>query len=56
MPEPDNGLTRAATDQPAAHDAEKNPSKPESRLIDLTPQEPVNIGYAGGVRVPKKST
>lgn len=35
-------------------DAEKNPQKPfKPQRIDLTPEQPVNIGYVGGVRLPK---
>jgi hypothetical protein len=53
MPEPKNGLIRPATDQPTGHEAEKIPHEFKPQLIDLTPEEPVNIGYVGGVRVPK---
>jgi hypothetical protein len=35
-------------------EAERTPPKPfKPQRVDLTPEEPVNIGYAGGVRVPK---
>jgi hypothetical protein len=30
-------------------EAEKNSPEPKPQLIDLTPEEPVNIGYVGGV-------
>ena len=49
MPEPKNELTRPATDQPTQGNAEENPQKPRPQRIDLTPEEPVNIGYVGGV-------
>ena len=32
---------------------ENLPKSFKSRCIDLTPKKPVNIGYVGGVRVPK---
>ena len=41
------------------HEAAKDASKPfESMLIDLTPpdDQPINIGYVGGVRMPKKKS
>jgi hypothetical protein len=53
MPETKIALTRPAADQPAAHEAEENPQKPNPRRIDLTPPEPLNFGYIGGVRMPK---
>jgi hypothetical protein len=53
MPEQNNGSTRQATDQPAQDNAEKNPQQPKSQRIDLTPPEPMNLGYVGGVHVPK---
>ena len=35
--------------------ADENPAKPfNSVCIDLTPALPTNVGYVGGVRVPKK--
>jgi len=49
-------LIRPATDQPAGHDADKIPQKPKPQRIELTPPSPVNIGYVGGVRVPKKKS
>ena len=37
------------------HLANENPPKPfKSKRIDLTPVEPMNVGYVGGVREPKK--
>jgi hypothetical protein len=37
-------------------EAERNPQQPfEPKCIDLTPTEPANIGYVGGVRLPKKN-
>ena len=53
MPEPKKGVAQPPTHQPAGPEAEKNPQKPKPQLIDLTPEEPVNIGYMGGVRVRK---
>jgi hypothetical protein len=45
-----------ATEQHPEGPAEENLSKPfKPQRIDLTPTEPVNIGYVGGVRVPKKT-
>ena len=50
MAEQNNELARPAEDRPAGPEAEKNPPKPfEPQSIDLTPEEPVNIGYVGGV-------
>ena len=54
MPKSKNGLTRPATDQTAGPEIEKNPPKLKPQRIDLTPPEPLNVGYVGGVRVPKK--
>lgn len=31
----------------------RNPQQPLPKRIDLTPEEPMNIGYVGGVRVSK---
>jgi hypothetical protein len=36
-------------DQPAGPEAEKNPPDTKPQRVDLTPDEPVNIGYIGGV-------
>jgi hypothetical protein len=52
MPETKSEFNRPATDQVAGLDAEiirQKPFKPQR--IDLTPEEPVNIGYVGGVDV-----
>ncbi|HSY58940.1 MAG TPA: hypothetical protein VK795_05220 [Terriglobales bacterium] len=52
--EQNNGLARTVTDQPAAPEAEKNPQKLKPQRVDLTPEEPVNIGFVGGIWEPKK--
>jgi len=45
-----------ATDPYTAHQPERNPQNTfKPRRIDLTPEEPVNIGYVGGIRMPEKS-
>jgi hypothetical protein len=42
-------------DQHSEEPADENPAKPfNSVCIDLTPALPTNVGYVGGVRVPKK--
>lgn len=51
--QPDNVKQLMATDEKAK--AEKNPQKPKPQRIDLTPEEPITIGYVGGVHVPKMS-
>jgi len=38
-----------ATDPYTAHQAENIPQKPKPQRLDLTPEEPINIGYVGGV-------
>ena len=50
---PNNGvLSTEDTDAYTAHRAENNPHETfQPRRIDLTPDAPVNIGYAGGVRL-----
>jgi hypothetical protein len=54
MPEPKEKIAQPANDPSAQDYAEKNPQKPfKPQRIDLTPTEPVNIGYVGGVRLPK---
>lgn len=55
MSEPKEGISRPATDRAAQDNPEKNPQKPVPQRIDLTPEEPVNLGYVGGVRVPKSN-
>jgi hypothetical protein len=52
----DNGTvpTEGATPR-SEHPANEKPPTPfKPKRIDLTPDEPVNIGYVGGVRRPKK--
>jgi hypothetical protein len=51
------GGTVEATDQHPKDPANENPAKPfNTECIDLTPELPTNIGYVGGVRVPKKKS
>jgi len=48
--------SREAPDPHTAHRAEDTPPKPfKPKRIDLTPDAPVNIGYVGGIRMPKTS-
>jgi hypothetical protein len=53
MPKQEDRLARPLADQHTAHNAESNPPKPKPQRVDLTPEEPRNIGYVGGVRVSK---
>ena len=53
MPEPSSGLAKSAAEQAGEDKAENTPQKPKPQRIDLTPPEPMNLGYVGGVRVPK---
>jgi hypothetical protein len=53
MREPKEKIAQSATDKPTGHEPEKNPQQPKPQHINLTPEEPVNIGFVGGVRMPK---
>jgi len=49
-------VSREATDRHTAHQTERNSQTTfKPRCIDLTPDAPVNIGYMGGIRMPKTS-
>ncbi len=46
-----------ATDPDTAHQAERNPqNKFKPQRIDLTAEAPVNLGYVGGIRMPRKKS
>lgn len=51
-----SGIDSSAPTGPhAAHHDERNPRSTFKPLrINLTPDAPVNMGYVGGVRMPKK--
>jgi hypothetical protein len=49
------GGTVEATDQHPKDPVNENPAKPfNTECIDLTPELPTNIGYVGGLPLPKK--
>lgn len=51
--QPDKEKQLMTTDKKT--EAEKSPQKPfQPQRVDLTPDEPVNIGYVGGVQLPRK--
>ena len=53
-----NGVASGeATDPHTAHQPEKQPQNTfKPQRIDLMPEAPVNIGYVGGIRMPRKKS
>jgi len=49
MPKQEDKLTRPTEDQHTARNGGSNSPKPKPQRIDVTPEEPINIGYVGGV-------
>ena len=50
MPEQKEEIPLPANEPSAQDNSEKNPQKPfKPQRIDVTPDEPMNIGYVGGV-------